>query len=201
VDLLAVAADPIAQGALAGCFALILFAAAWHKLTEPLMFQAALDAYRLLPSVMTAAAARALPVVEATIGVALIVPSTRQAALSAFALLMAFYAAAIAINLLRGRAQIDCGCGAEVHLLSWALVARNGLLALAALVICRPDSERQIDWLDGVTLIACVLALYGFYLMCDELLRQHGRIAQLRARQNALRVVESASLPPPRTAS
>jgi uncharacterized membrane protein len=177
--------DPVLSAALAGCFALILFAAAWHKFAEPLMFQAAVEAYRLLPGALAPVFARLLPVAEVLLGIALLLPATRGIALALFALLMAVYAMAMAINLLRGRSQIDCGCGAEVHFLSWALVARNAVLALLALVAAGPSVTRELQWLDAVTLIGGALALYAAYLLFDELLRQHGRIVQLRARKAA----------------
>ncbi|TCP58993.1 methylamine utilization protein MauE [Tumebacillus sp. BK434] len=46
--------------------------------------------------------------------------------------LLLMYSAAVAINLLRGRREISCGCGgvAGNHQLSWKLVARNVLLML-----------------------------------------------------------------------
>jgi len=94
--------------------------------------------------------------------------------------LMLVYAAAMALNLLRGRSQIDCGCGADVHLLSWALVTRNGVLALAALIVSGPSVARELQWLDAVTLVGAALSLYAAYLLFDELLRQHGRMVHLR---------------------
>jgi hypothetical protein len=86
----------------------------------------------------------------------------------------------MAANLWRGRRQIDCGCGGEVHPLSWGLVLRNGVLAAAALLVAGPTVERELEWLDGVTLVVGVLAFYAMYLLFDELLRQFSRIAQLR---------------------
>jgi hypothetical protein len=188
MELSALAADPIMSTVIAGAFALILFAAAWHKFADALMFEAALEAYRLLPSAAAGPLARALPVGEVIVGIGLLVPATRNSALLAFAALMLIYAGAMAINLLRGRSQIDCGCGAEVHLLSWALVARNVVLALIALALCRTSLARELDWLDGVTLIGGVLALYAGYLLCDELLRQQGRIAHLARREHGVKV-------------
>jgi len=51
-------------------------------------------------------------------------------ALAAIALL-ALFAIAMAINLHRGRAMIDCGCGQSFlkQTLSWSLIARNAVLA------------------------------------------------------------------------
>jgi hypothetical protein len=180
LELAALIGDPVASAAFGACFALILFAAAWHKFGEPLMFEAALEAYRLLPKGSASALARVLPVVEVLIGVGLLVPATRGPSLVGFAALMLVYACAMAINLRRGRSQIDCGCGAEVHLLSWALVLRNVVLACAAWMVSGPNQARQLQWLDGITLVGGALCLYASYLLFDELLRQHGRIVQLQ---------------------
>lgn len=181
----AVAVDPVLLGAVVGALALVLFAAAWHKLSEPDVFAGALQAYQLLPGAAVAPAARVLPWLEVGVGVALLVPVTRQAALLAFAALILLYAGAMAVNLWRGRRQIDCGCGGDVHPLSWALVARNALLAAAALVVAGPVLDRAFEWLDGVTLVVGVLALYAMYMLFDELLRQSSRIAELRAADRA----------------
>jgi hypothetical protein len=176
-----VAADPVAVGAVLGALALVLFAAAWHKLSEPDVFAGALQAYQLLPAGAVTAVARLLPWVEIAIGAALLAPASRDPALWAFAALILVYAVAMAVNLWRGRRQIDCGCGGEVHPLSWALVLRNAVLAGAALLVAGPTAQREFEWLDGVSLVVGVLAFYALYLLFDELLRQFSRIAQLRA--------------------
>ena len=177
-------ADPVAASAVAGCVALILFSAAWHKFSELDIFAGALDAYQLLPSVAVMPIARLLPCVEVAIALLVLVPATRHFGLVAFAGLIAIYAVAIAVNLARGRHQVDCGCGGDVHLLSWGLVLRNALLAGIALAMSGPSVARPYEWLDAVTLIVGVLALYGSYLTFDELLRQFGRIAQLNGTQS-----------------
>lgn len=179
----ALAADPVAVGAVVGALALVLFAAAWHKLAQAEVFAAALQAYELVPVRAVVAVGRALPLVEAAIGVGVLVPLTRQPALIAFAALMLLYAGAMGANLLRGRRQIDCGCGGESHPLSWGLVLRNAVLAAVALAVSGPTSQRGFEWLDGITLVAGVLAFYGLYLLFDELLRQSSRLGQLRARE------------------
>ena len=46
MDLSAFAADPIAVGTIVGALALVMFAAAWHKLSEPDVFAGALRRYR-----------------------------------------------------------------------------------------------------------------------------------------------------------
>jgi hypothetical protein len=180
MDLSAFAADPIAVGTIVGALALVMFAAAWHKLSEPDVFAGSLAAYRLLPQTLVAPAARLLPVVEAALGAGILVPATRPAALLLLAGLVLVYGAAMAVNLLRGRQDIDCGCGGATHPLSWGLVARNIVLAVAAVLASRPTLERSMDWIDALTLVLGVLAFYALYLMADELLRQAGRLAQIK---------------------
>jgi hypothetical protein len=53
--------------------------------------------------------------------------------------LLAVFAVAMAVNLVRGRTQIDCGCSLGYGggpSLGWGLIARN--LAIAALLVCGP---------------------------------------------------------------
>jgi hypothetical protein len=180
MDLSAFTADPIAVGTIVGALALVMFAAAWHKLSEPDAFAGSLAAYRLLPQALVAPVARLLPVVELALGVGILVPATRPAALLLLAALVLAYGVAMAINLLRGRHDIDCGCGGATHPLSWGLVARNIVLATAAVIASQPTMERSMDWIDALTLVLGVLAFYALYLMADELLRQASRLAQIK---------------------
>ncbi|WP_353227877.1 MauE/DoxX family redox-associated membrane protein [Novosphingobium sp.] len=94
--------------------------------------------YRILPDGLVNPVAAALPLAELGLGLALFVSvvtggGLRIAALPAAALFVVF-AAAMAINIVRGRRMIDCGCGRSQlrQPLSWGLVVRN--LVLAALV-------------------------------------------------------------------
>jgi hypothetical protein len=177
-DLLAILADPAAKGAIIGALALILLGAAWHKLSEPNMFLSALAGYRLVPQTMLDVAARGIPLVEVALAAGMLVPMTRSIALIGVAVLMIGYALAIGINLARGRSYIDCGCGGAAHPLSWGLLVRNGVLAVAALAASGPTMDRPLDWLDAVTIVLGVLAFFVTYLMADELLRQASRMAR-----------------------
>lgn len=178
MDALAILADPAAQGAVIGALALVLLGAAWHKLSEPNAFLSALAAYRILPGSVLDIAARGVPLLEIALGAGMLIPFTRSPALIGVATLMLAYAGAIALNLLRGRSYIDCGCGGAAHPLSWGLVARNGVLAVAALAVSGATVDRPLLWLDAVTLVMGVLAFYVTYLMADELLRQANRMAR-----------------------
>ncbi len=180
MELTSFATDPIAVGAIVGALALVMFAAAWHKFSEPEEFVGALAAYRLMPEVAVWPVARILPVVEVVIGAGVLVPVTRQVATFSLAGLVLLYAIAIAINLARGRRSIDCGCGGAAHPLSWGLVGRNLVLAALAIAASQPTLERGLSWIDALTLVFGVLAFYALYLMADELLRQASRSGQLK---------------------
>ena len=103
MDLSAFAADPIAVGTIIGALALVMFAAAWHKLSEPDVFAGSLAAYRLLPQALVTPVARLLPLAEAALGAGILLPATRPIALLLLAGLVLVYGTAMAINLLRGR--------------------------------------------------------------------------------------------------
>ena len=82
----------------------------------------------------------------------------RCVAAVATAALMLLYASAIATNLLRGRAHIDCGCGfgrtsVSKATLSWWLVARNLALAALAFAGSLPVSQRALGAYDWLTLL------------------------------------------------
>ena len=170
--------DPATAGITVGALALVLFGAAWQKFSEPNAFLAALAGYRLVPDSLLGLATRAVPSIEIALGLGLLWPATRSMALIGTSTLLLVYALSMAVNLLRGRSYIDCGCGDIAQPLSWGLVARNGILAAAAVAVSGPTVERNFDWLDTITLIAGALSFYFAYLMVDELLRQAGRMAR-----------------------
>ncbi len=127
--------------------ALILVRAAIGKARDLAAFEGALDGYRLLPFWSLPAAKIGFPVVEAVIAAALLIPPLRALAGYAAAGLLTLFAAAMAINLIRGRREIDCGCGGpgSRQTLSWGLVIRNLLIA-AALVIAAVLAGPDIVW-------------------------------------------------------
>ena len=150
--------DPLLFVAIAFCFAALLLRAAVHKFLDRERFVAALGAYRLLPESWSRPAAWLIAGAEAMLGLAWLSTAGRGVAAVATAGLMLLYAGAIATNLLRGRAHIDCGCdfgrtSVSKATLSWWLVARN--LALAALAFAGnlPVSPRALVAYDWLTLL------------------------------------------------
>ncbi|WP_295525883.1 MauE/DoxX family redox-associated membrane protein [Novosphingobium sp. Chol11] len=115
---------------------LVFVQAAIAKLRHRDLFPGVLANYRLLPGSWIAPVAVVLPWAELVIGLALLAGGQPLAILPA-ALLLCAFAAAMAVNIARGRRQIDCGCGRSQlrQPLSWLLVARN--LVLAAMLLPR----------------------------------------------------------------
>jgi hypothetical protein len=180
-----VAIDPAVEAALRAALALLFAVSALHKLRDPEAFRAALEDYRLLPASLGRAAAAALPPAEALTAAAL--AAGGPGALRALgpllaAALLALYSGAIALNLARGRRQLDCGClGPSLRQpLSPALLARNALLAAAALACLLVPSERTLVWLDAVTISAATAALAAVWSGAHRALANAPRLAGLR---------------------
>src|SRR5690348_3458432 len=74
------------------------------------LFESAVANYRLLPELLVKPFAWTLPFVECACAAGMLLPATRPAAAAMLAVLLAIFSAAIAINLVRGRRDIDCGC-------------------------------------------------------------------------------------------
>jgi hypothetical protein len=132
--------------------------------------------YRLLPDALVAPSAAVLPIVELGLGLGLIGGvfsggRLHWIGLPAAALLVLF-AAAMAINIGRGRRAIDCGCGRSQlrQRLSWGLVARNLVLAvLVTIAALRPLASAAVAPLDiGLALVAGG-ALYLIFLLFNAL--------------------------------
>ena len=158
----------------------ILLLAAAHKARNHLAFRGILIQYRLMPENLVRAAAPLIVATEAAAGLALLAPAAmlpRAAAALPAALLLFLYTGAIAVNLMRGRTFIDCGCGGQPTPLSGWLLARNGLLLCLAWAAATPPSGIGTQ---GVYLLAAATAVFLWcaYAAGNQLLANRGR-AQL----------------------
>ena len=153
--------DPTLALAAALVLAAVFGAAAPPKLAARDVFAGVLANYRLLPDALVTLVALVLPCLEIAVAAGLLFPATRPLAALGACLLLLLFAAAMVVNLLRGRSDIDCGCaiGLLRERIGWPLVARNLLLAVAALLlVVGTPSPRALGWLDLVTLLATVAA-------------------------------------------
>ena len=117
---------------------LVFASAAVGKMTHWLAFEGVVANYRLLPESAVRPIARVLPPLELALGLGLLVGRPRTPVFESVAgVLLVLFAAAMAVNLLRGRRYIECGCfqSAMRQTLRWALVIRNCVLALLCVAL------------------------------------------------------------------
>jgi hypothetical protein len=145
--------------------AAIFGAAAVAKLRDLEVFAGVVEQYELLPRVLVRPFAWALPVAELAGALGVLLPATRAQAAALLILLLLLFAAAMAINLARGRSEIDCGCiiGVQKQRIGWALVVRNLALATFGLTLLGAGIGRPLAALDWFTVLAAAASLLVLY--------------------------------------
>jgi hypothetical protein len=102
--------------------------------------------------------------------------------------LLAVYAGAMGINLLRGRRDLDCGCmgpGARSPV-GAGLIVRNLILMTAALVAgFAPVHPRTLAWVDFLTVPLAIAVLAALYAALERVLALAPTVAALRAEGRA----------------
>lgn len=176
--------DPALRTALHAGLALLLLDAAVHKLRDLRGFREALAGYRIVPAPGVMPAALGLAAAELALVPALLAPGLGAAPALCAAALLVLYAAAIGVNLARGRRDIDCGCSSRAlrGSLHGGLVARNLGLAGLALVAALPAGARTLHWVDGVTIAGAVAAGALLYAAADRALANAPRLSVSRVR-------------------
>ncbi len=166
--------DPVVGALMAAGIALLLATAAWHKWRTLADFESILGAYQLLPHSVVPFLARLLPIAEVCTAAALLIPGLRALAALAAAALFVAYALGIAINLRRGRRDLDCGCtGAnDRRPIAFWMVVRNVVLAVAVGAAAAPYADRPLGLVDALTVGGGLAILALLYLAIDRLLGQ-----------------------------
>jgi hypothetical protein len=165
--------DTLPQLTLALALAALFAAAAAHKLRWQAQWTASVRQYRLLPGALAVPVAALLPLTEALAAAALLWPRTRSTGALGAAALLLIYAAALAINLRRGRASIDCGCfGSRSRrgIAPW-MVVRNLALAAAALALLLPTNGRALHAVEPGLALAFVVTLAFLYPVLEVVLQ------------------------------
>jgi uncharacterized protein (DUF697 family) len=165
----AITVDPLWAAICAAWTAVLMLHAAAAKFADLSQFERHLAAYRV-PGALLPALARVLPAAEA-LAVALMVSPWRGAGAVLAATLLAVYAAAMAWQRLQRRV-LDCGCGGAPLPVSWALVARNVVLALVALGATPAVAARPLGVADALVVVAAVLLGTLLYAAFGQVLRQ-----------------------------
>jgi hypothetical protein len=175
--------DPLFIRIVAMGFAVLFMLAAVHKLSNRSEFFLILRAYQVLPAMLLRPTTLIIPNLEIILafGWFLIgVLGFQLRAVPVFSAgLLLVYAAAIAINLFRGRRDIDCGCSLASsktdssnpsEQISEAQVFRNCLLALLALIAAAPMTARVINAIDYLALIGASVVCVFIYAAINQLI-------------------------------
>ncbi len=163
------ALDPVVAWTARLVLAAVFGGAAIMKLRALDEFVGVVHNYRLVPEALERPVTYLLPPFEGAVALGLLIEPTRVVAAAAAAGLLLVFAAAMAVNLARGRRNIDCGCFATVlrQHLSWGLVGRNLVLAVFALAALPGELPvRALGWFDVLTTVfaaATAILLYAAY--------------------------------------
>jgi hypothetical protein len=166
-----------------GLICLVLARALLHKVTARAEFEATLTGYRILPARWSGVATVLLALLEGVAIAAVIAPSTRQEGAVLAGILFGVYSVAIAVNLLRGRDRIDCGCGGLGQQLSWFLVGRNLLLIAGCVCIVTCDMPAMLGVAECAAAAGLVPLLWLLLILFDRILgnRSHERATSREA--------------------
>ena len=159
------AIDPAIRGLCAFSLALIFGASGAMKLRDLEMFEGSLANYQLAPAWLEKPLAYLLPIIECAAAAGLLMTSTRALAGATLLALLTIFTGAIAINLARGRTNIDCGCfgpALRQELSGW-LPLRNLFLMILAAVVILPERGRATESLDVVTIVLGAITLVVLY--------------------------------------
>ncbi|HYR79207.1 MAG TPA: MauE/DoxX family redox-associated membrane protein [Candidatus Dormibacteraeota bacterium] len=158
--------DPAISWTLSLALALVFGTSAMIKFVDFSEFRGALENYRIVPEELSLLAAAIVPISEFGGAIGLLIPRFHAAAAILLIFLLAIFTAAIAINMMRGRLYIDCGCFGPMlrqPLSTWLLVRNGVLMLLGALALLSIDA-RAITALDVVTITlgaSTLVILYG----------------------------------------
>jgi hypothetical protein len=161
---MSLAIDPVVGLTCRILAAVIFGSAALGKVRDFARFTGVLRDYQVMPARCVVPAAMIVIVTEGFITLTIWFSTLRAIAVGVAIALLASYALAIALNLWRGRREIDCGCsfggigeGGTGEPISWVLPFRNGLLALVCLIAGLPEA-RELSlpgW--GVAVVAATV--------------------------------------------
>jgi hypothetical protein len=180
--------DPQIIRCVALALGLLFLLAGAHKFGDRARFGGILANYRMVPVLLVSPLTLLMPLLELALGlfwlVAVIRLQTGALLPVSSALLLTVYALAIAVNLVRRRNHIDCGCGfakndSGQRLSPW-LVFRNLLLAAMAMTPLLGAVDRRLGVADHLLLVLISVALILLYAAFNQLLSNQGAIASWR---------------------
>ena len=152
-----------------------------HKVRNLASFRYTLALYELVPESWVGGLA--VVVVSAELYIALRMLFSPRIHYAAAAVLTA-YAFAIALNVVRGRTDLDCGCmgPAARTPLTWWLVARNVVLVALVFSLSIPVTPRPLVWLDVVMVFGATAAMFGAWVAVERMLMLAPRVTLVKNR-------------------
>jgi len=174
-----VTVDPAVAALILLCTAGLFGSAALHKFRALHQFDAVFEAYGIVPRALRRPLSRSVPVIEALLAVGLLLDVARRPAAGVGIALLLAYAAAIGVNLSRGRRDLACGCGGpdERRPIAGWMVWRNILLAGLLAATLLPWAGRPWALTDLATVGCGSMAASLIYLILDRLLDPRSRLA------------------------
>ena len=149
----------------------IFVSASWHKLKSIAQMVSIVNNYRVMPFTVSGSFVIAVAGVEMIVALLLVVPGSRQLGALLSAILLFIYAAAIGINLVRGRVDFNCGCSGQSARknIDSSLVWRNTVLIAVALYSVLPPTERALGLVDYAAMMLTTVLLILAYHTVEQL--------------------------------
>ncbi len=178
--------DPVVQIGARVFLALLFLGAAFHKLRKPRATSAItsryLQGFGLPQSRLLAAGATAVLIAAELVaaGFCAFRPSGPAAA-GLVAGLLALYALGMGVSIVRGIAPEDCGCswaGAGGQPAGWALVWRNVVLIVVALLLAPAATARPLEFADYAGGFALGIFAIAMSATVDVLMANHGLLRE-----------------------
>lgn len=172
--------DPVIGILMVASLALLFASAGAHKLRDLKRFEEIFSAYELMPPDNRVRISWLVPILEMAVAVGLILDISRPFAGALGIALLLGYAAAMAVNLRRGRRDLACGCGGPNDrrpIAPW-MVWRNVLIALGAMAAFATWSGRRLTLTDGITVAFGVPTIALIYLCIGQLFGNAWRAPQ-----------------------
>lgn len=165
------AIDPAISTAFSVSLAAFFAASAAHKARSYSEFAGVVRNYRIGAEALAPLVSPIIVAAEMLIAIGLLIPELRSEAAIGGAGLFLLYGAAIAVNLARGRTDIDCGCsfGGSVERLTPILIVRNFVLASLALAASAAAATRELGMLDYAAILLFALTAAALYAAFESL--------------------------------
>jgi len=169
--------------------AFVFLRGALHKVRHYSDFHTQLAAYQLLPAPLLPAFTAFLILLEAFLALSLFIGGWGYTSFIAAALLLV-YSAAMALNLLRGNDDLDCGCSGPAGYsptISWALVVRNCILLVFALAtaIPLPFTFHRLSLQELSTIALASLAVILIYSSIEQAIANQQRLTRYLAARSS----------------